>query len=121
VLSNVTLPLKIEGISKKERVERALETLESVGLTDKAKNKATDLSGGEKQRVCIARAMVSQPDILFADEPTGNLDSATGETVENLLFDLNRDWGITLIIVTHDRDLGERCERRVLMRDGLLI
>jgi putative ABC transport system ATP-binding protein len=90
-------------------------------LEDKATNKASDLSGGQKQRAVIARALVNDPRIIFADEPTGNLDSATGAVVEDILFGLNRDKGITLIVVTHDADLAARCDRRIYIRDGLIV
>ena len=95
-----------------------MAVLEQLELADKAKNKATDLSGGQKQRVVIARALVSNPKVLFADEPTGNLDTTTGRLVEDILFSLNRDHGITLVIVTHDTDLAARCDRQIFMRDG---
>jgi putative ABC transport system ATP-binding protein len=99
----------------------AIDALEAVELSDKANNKANDLSGGQKQRVCIARAIVNQPEIIFADEPTGNLDTATGEKIEKLLFDLNQQKGITLIIVTHDPELAERCDRQIHIKDGQLL
>ena len=99
----------------------ALDALKAVGLEDKVQNKANNLSGGQKQRVCIARALVNNPQIIFADEPTGNLDSATGKKIEELLFDLNKNKGITLIIVTHDPDLAARCDRQVHGRDGLIV
>ncbi|HSE60888.1 MAG TPA: ATP-binding cassette domain-containing protein, partial [Candidatus Saccharimonadales bacterium] len=121
VLENVLLPLKIAGVKRSERKKRALEALEEVGLSDKVANRATDLSGGQKQRVAIARALVNQPEVIFADEPTGNLDSENGAKVEDLLFDLNRNKGITLIIVTHDVDLAKRCKRRFVMKDGHLL
>jgi len=117
-LSNVLLPLKIAGISRKERARRGMEVLKAVELEDKAKNRARDLSGGQKQRVCIARALINNPRIIFADEPTGNLDSATGAKIEDLLFSLNKDKGITLIIVTHDEDLARRCSRQIYLKDG---
>ncbi|MGM0123275.1 ABC transporter ATP-binding protein [Enterococcus sp. AZ194] len=121
VLENVLLPLKISGLSSKKRKQRAIEALAAVELTDKAKNKANDLSGGQKQRVCIARALVNQPEIIFADEPTGNLDSATGEKIEKLLFDLNREKNITLIVVTHDPELAARCDRQIHIKDGEVV
>lgn len=121
VLENVVLPLKIAGTSHKERNRRALEALKSVDLTDKVKSKAKDLSGGQKQRVCIARALVNNPSVIFADEPTGNLDSVTGKLVEDLLFKLNKEAGITLIIVTHDEDLARRCKKQVHIKDGKVI
>lgn len=121
VLENVTLPLKIAGIRRKRRHAMATEALKTVGLSERIKFKANDLSGGQKQRVCIARAIVNNPKILFADEPTGNLDSATGEKVTDLLFDLNRKKGVTLIIVTHDEDLAKLCGRQIRIADGEIV
>jgi putative ABC transport system ATP-binding protein len=121
VLENVILPLKIAGVGRAERKRRGLAALEQLELEDKAKNKAVNLSGGQKQRSVIARALVNNPRIIFADEPTGNLDSHTGAVVEDILFDLNRENGITLIVVTHDDDLASRCDRRLYIRDGLLV
>lgn len=121
VLSNVVLPLKIAGLSSRQRKEMAIDALEAVELSDKANNKANDLSGGQKQRVCIARAIVNQPEIIFADEPTENLDSTTGEKIEELLFNLNQNKGITLIIVTHDPELAARCDRQIHIKDGQLL
>lgn len=120
VLNNVILPMKIAGLGFRERKRRAMEALRVVELDDKAKNKANDLSGGQKQRVCIARAIVNNPKVILADEPTGNLDTTTGEKIEKLLFDLNRDKGITLIIVTHDEDLAKKCHRQIYIKDGLV-
>ncbi|MDR0886091.1 MAG: ABC transporter ATP-binding protein [Clostridiales Family XIII bacterium] len=121
VLENVMLPLKIAGVSGKERKLLAMEALREVELDDKAKNKANNISGGQKQRVCVARALVNQPKIIFADEPTGNLDSSTGTHIENLLFDLNKSHGITLIVVTHDYDLASRCDRQIHIKDGMIV
>jgi putative ABC transport system ATP-binding protein len=121
VLDNVMLPLKIAKVRSRDRKRRALEALEQLELADKAKSKATDLSGGQKQRVVIARALVNNPRIIFADEPTGNLDSATGAVVEDLLFRLNEEQGITLVIVTHDEDLAARASRRIYLKDGLIV
>lgn len=118
VLNNVILPLKIAGVGRRERQERALKVLQSVELEDKAKNKAANLSGGQKQRLCIARALINNPSIIFADEPTGNLDSVTGQHVEDLLFKLNQEQKITLIIVTHNEDIAERCSRQIHIKDG---
>lgn len=120
VLENVMLPLAIAGVGRSERRRRAMVALEQLDLADKARNRAVNLSGGQKQRVVIARALVNQPPVLFADEPTGNLDSATGENVEDVLFRLQREHGITLVVVTHDDDLASRCERRLTVRDGLI-
>jgi putative ABC transport system ATP-binding protein len=121
VLENVMLPLKIARMGTRERKKQAIAALDRLELADKAGNKATDLSGGQKQRVVIARALVNNPRIIFADEPTGNLDSATGAVVEDMLFALNREQGITLVIVTHDEDLAARCDRRIYIRDGLVV
>ena len=121
VLNNVILPLKIAGVGFRERRRRAIAALKTVELDDKRNNKANDLSGGQKQRVCIARAIVNDPKILFADEPTGNLDSATGEKIINLLFKLNEEKGITLIIVTHDHELAAKCDRQISIKDGRVV
>lgn len=121
VLENVMLPLKIAKVSRFKRKKMAMEALKTVDLEDKAKNKAKNLSGGQKQRVCIARAIVNDPDIIFADEPTGNLDSATGDKITDLLFNLNKKNGVTLIIVTHDEDLAKLCSRIVRISDGKII
>lgn len=121
VLNNVILPLKIGRFGRKERQDRGIEVLKAVELADKANNKAGNLSGGQKQRVCIARALINNPSIIFADEPTGNLDSHTGKTIEDLLFRLNKEQGITLIIVTHDSDIARRCDRQVQIKDGKIV
>jgi putative ABC transport system ATP-binding protein len=121
VLSNVVLPLKIAGMDRGLRRRKALDALATVDLMDKVKSKARDLSGGQKQRVCIARALVNDPQVIFADEPTGNLDSATGKKIEDLLLKLNKEKGITLIVVTHDSDLARRCKRRLHIKDGEIV
>jgi len=121
VLENVILPLKIAGVGRGERKRRGIAALEQLELADKGKSKAVNLSGGQKQRTVIARALVNNPRIIFADEPTGNLDSTTGAVVEDILFGLNRENGITLIVVTHDEDLASRCDRRLVIRDGVLV
>ena len=121
VFENVVLPMRIRGTSRTDISADAAAAIRAVGLDDKVQKKAKDLSGGEKQRVCIARALVGRPQVIFADEPTGNLDSQTGATVENILLELNRDKGITLVIVTHDDDLAGRCDRVVEMKDGRII
>ena len=120
-LENVTLPLAIMGTSVAEREHRGMEILEAVGLEDKAHMRASVLSGGQKQRLCIARAMVTEPEIIFADEPTGNLDTENGRHVTDLLFSLQRDRGITLVIVTHDADMATLCDRTITIRDGAII
>ena len=121
VLDNVMLPMVIAGIRPKLRRKRALDALETVGLLDKAYARASDLSGGQKQRVCIARAIVNKPSIILADEPTGNLDTTTSRVVEDMLFRLNQERGITLVIVTHDPDLAQRCGRQVRIADGRVV
>ncbi|TFD62976.1 ABC transporter ATP-binding protein [Cryobacterium ruanii] len=121
VLDNVILPLKIAGMGGRERRRRGMQVLEQLELVDKAGNKATTLSGGQKQRVVIGRALVNAPRVIFADEPTGNLDTATGAVVEDILFELNRSQDITLVIVTHDEELAARCDRQIYIRDGLVV
>lgn len=117
-LQNVLLPLEISRVARSKRKDMALKALEDVELADKKSSKAMNLSGGQKQRLAIARAIVAKPDIIFADEPTGNLDSATGDKVEKLLFGFNKRLGSTLIVVTHDPDLAKKCEIQVHMKDG---
>ena len=115
---NVSLALEIGKVGGAVRKKRVLAALEQVELTDKVDVKAKNLSGGQKQRLAIARAIVNEPRILFADEPTGNLDSTTGDTIEKLLFNLNKKMGSTLIIVTHDEELAEKCDTRIFLKDG---
>lgn len=121
VLENVVLPMRIRGLSNSQIDLAANDALTAVGLGDKKDKRAKDLSGGEKQRVCIARALVGGPQVIFADEPTGNLDSNTGAAVEKMLFDLNKDKGITLVVVTHDAELARRCDRVIEMKDGRIV
>ena len=115
---NVSLPLEIAGVSPRRRRAKIEAALQAVELLDKKKSRARDLSGGQKQRLAIARAIVNEPNILFADEPTGNLDSVTGDVVEKLLFGYNKARGVTLIIVTHDPDLAAKCDMLVTIKDG---
>lgn len=115
---NVAMPLEIAGLSRGARKKRVLDALRVVGLSDKEKQRARNLSGGQKQRLAIARAIVNNPKIIFADEPTGNLDSATGGVVEKLLFGLNKKGGSTLVIVTHDEELAAKCDIRLYIKDG---
>ena len=118
VYDNVSLPLEIARVSRNKRKLRVMRALKAVELSDKVKSKARNLSGGQKQRLAIARAIVGEPKIIFADEPTGNLDSLTGAKVEELLFGYNRDKGVTLIIVTHDPELAAKCDMLVSIKDG---
>lgn len=117
---NVMLPLEIVGAYKSERRKRAKAALNAVGLGDKVDEKAKNLSGGQKQRLAVARAIVNRPKLIFADEPTGNLDSATGEKIVSLLFGLNKNMGSTLCIVTHDHDLAARCQTQIILKDGAI-
>ncbi|MDD4923610.1 MAG: ABC transporter ATP-binding protein [Dehalococcoidales bacterium] len=118
---NVALPLIFSGISQSKRMKMAAEALETVGLAERASHRPNQLSGGEKQRVSIARALVTQPKILLADEPTGNLDSKNGKHVMELLSQLNKEKGITLIIVTHDMEIAAVAGRIIKMRDGQIV
>ena len=118
VADNVSLPLEIVKMPRGLRESKINEALKAVDLYEKRKNRAKDLSGGQKQRLAIARAIVGSPQIIFADEPTGNLDSETGAKVEELLFNYNRQEGATLIIVTHDVDLAKKCDYQILIKDG---
>jgi len=114
---NVELPLVLAGVDKTERKKRVLETLESFGIGDRVHHRPDQLSGGQRQRVAIARATIMKPTVILADEPTGNLDRASGNDVVDILEELNSQ-GITLIMVTHDPELGERAKRRIKMVDG---
>lgn len=115
---NVSLALETAGVARIGRKKRIIEALEAVDLGDKIKSRAKDLSGGQKQRLAIARAIVGRPQILFADEPTGNLDSATSKVIEDLLFNYCKENNATLIIVTHDEDLAQKCQRVIHIKDG---
>ena len=118
-LENVMLPLELEGHADARQLARAL--LERVGLGHRLSHYPRQLSGGEQQRVAIARAFVAEPAVLFADEPTGNLDSHTGERICDLLFELNRERGATLVLVTHDARLAQRCNRQIRLEAGQLV
>lgn len=115
---NVALPFEVGNLSARVRKKRVLAALRVVGLSDKEKQKARNLSGGQKQRLAIARAIVNNPRIIFADEPTGNLDTVTGASIEKLLFGLNKQGGSTLVVVTHDEDLAAKCDMRIYIKDG---
>jgi putative ABC transport system ATP-binding protein len=118
---NVMLPLEIARVPRRKRRKLVEDALAAVELTDKSDQVAANLSGGQKQRLAIARSIVNKPKLLFADEPTGNLDSVTGNHIMELLFGLNRQLGVTLVIVTHDSDIAARCERQVRIVDGKIV
>jgi putative ABC transport system ATP-binding protein len=117
-LANVELPLIYSGVN--HRRERALAALERVGLADRINHKPNELSGGQQQRVSIARALINNPSIILADEPTGNLDTRTGEDIMNLFTQLNQNDGITIVMVTHEREIGEYARRIIHVRDGVV-
>ena len=119
-VENVMLPLELTGMSVAQAKQRATKWLERVGLGARTHHRPRMLSGGEQQRVALARAFVNEPALLFADEPTGNLDRRTGESVSELLFELNQETGTTLILVTHDERLASRCQRILSLEDGTL-
>jgi len=118
-LDNVMLPLKYAGTSKNEAIKRSNEALEQVGLSDRSKHTPAELSGGQQQRVAIARALVNNPSILFADEPTGNLDSKTGTDVMNIFKELNNN-GQTIILITHEDSIAKQSNRIITIMDGLI-
>lgn len=115
---NVMLPLEIAKVPMRSRRKKVEEALKAVDLSEKIDTLAGNLSGGQKQRLAIARAIVNKPKLIFADEPTGNLDSTTGELIIKLLFALNKQLGCTLVIVTHDEELADRCQIKIYMKDG---
>ncbi len=123
-LDNVCLPLvynRSDKTSKEERRARAMASLERVGLADRAHHKPNELSGGQRQRVAIARALINSPKIILADEPTGNLDSRTSDEIIGLLVELQREEGATVILVTHELEVADHCDRQIVLKDGLII
>jgi len=120
-VENVEMPLLVSGVNTKESRRRAMAALEQVGLVEWAKHRPAELSGGQRQRVTIARALVNDPAIVWADEPTGSLDSATAEEIMGLMRDLNVNAGLTLVIVTHDAGVGNQAQRIIQMKDGEIV
>ena len=120
-LENVMMPALIGGAKRKEAKQRAMELLEAVGLTDRADHKPAQMSGGEQQRVAIARALINRPSVIFADEPTGNLDTHNRDEIQRLLFDVRKKFGQTIVMVTHDEKLADMADRKIVMSDGAIL
>ncbi|MBF8250894.1 MAG: ABC transporter related [Deltaproteobacteria bacterium] len=120
-IANVELPMIYSGLSRKDRREKAIAALEKVGLADRMHHRPNELSGGQTQRVAVARALVNNPSIILADEPTGNLDRETGRDIINLFQKLNSEFGVTLIIVTHDIEVGRSAKRLIQLVDGVIV
>lgn len=120
-LENVALPARVGGVSKKEALEKAQNLLKKMGLDKRKTHYPSELSGGERQRVAIARALVQNPEILFADEPSGNLDSENGKVIQDLFFELQEDLGLTLIVVTHDQEFANRFPKLYKLKNGVFV
>ena len=120
-LKNVEVPLTIAGVTREEREERAKEFLNLVGLTERIKHRPLQLSGGEQQRVAVARSLVNNPEFIVADEPTGNLDSKTGMEIISLLHKLNNEKKVTIVVVTHDANIASKAKRTIHLKDGLIV
>ncbi len=120
-LENVMMPALIGGTKRKEAKQRAMELLAAVGLTDRADHKPAQMSGGEQQRVAIARALINRPSVIFADEPTGNLDTHNRDEIQRLLFDVREKFGQTIVMVTHDEKLADMADRKIVMSDGAIL
>jgi putative ABC transport system ATP-binding protein len=120
-LENICLPLEIAGKMNASELQKAHLLLSKIGLSDRAKHYPITLSGGEQQRIALARAFIMQPKILFLDEPTGSLDSENGKRIVDLLFTLNADFGTTIVMVTHDTDISQQCDRVLVLKSGMLV
>jgi len=120
-LENVCIPAFIGGKDKKATEAKAKELLVFLGMNDRLEHKPSELSGGEQQRVAVARALINDPDVIFADEPSGNLDSAKAKDLHNLFFDLREKYGQTFVIVTHNEELAEMADRKLVMKDGVIV
>ncbi len=120
-VENVALPLRLNGVALREANEKALAMIEKVGITKRAHHRPDEMSGGERQRIAIARALIFDPPVLLADEPTGNLDSHTGEDILSLLESVHSEFGTTILLVTHNEHAAEHCERRVTLLDGKIV
>lgn len=120
-LENASLPLRLQGLGRREAESRGQKTLQRMGLGDRLGHRPDELSGGERQRVAIARAVIYEPPLLLADEPTGNLDTATGEEILSLLDHLNHDLGTTIMLVTHNETVAAHCDRTLILRDGRIV
>jgi putative ABC transport system ATP-binding protein len=120
-VENVSLPLRLNGMGAKEAAEKASKMLARVGLTERNNHRPDEMSGGERQRVAIARSLIFNPPVLLADEPTGNLDSRTGDEILHLLDDIHNEFGTTIVLVTHNDDAARHCERWITLRDGNIV
>ncbi len=120
-LENICIPAFIAKVKKKESIEKAYEILDFLGLRERAEHKPNELSGGEQQRIAVARALINRPDVIFADEPSGNLDSANAKELHKLFFDLRQQFNQTFVIVTHNEELANMADRKISMKDGNII
>ena len=120
-LENVAMPALIGGAERKDAFSRAAELIDMVGLTDRGSHKPVELSGGEQQRVAIARALINRPSVVLADEPTGNLDTASRDQIHSLLLDVRREFNQTIVMVTHDMSLADSVDRKIVMSDGRIL
>lgn len=120
-IENICIPAFIAKVKQKEAISKAMEILDFLGLKDRAEHKPTELSGGEQQRIAVARALINQPDVIFADEPSGNLDSTNAKELHKLFFDLRNKFNQTFVIVTHNEELANMADRKITMKDGMIL